>query len=154
MDVYIENVPSTTLDWNDITNIDVDPCFVDADGADDTVGTEDDDLHLRWDSNCINAGDPCVVFDVNERDIDGEPRVMVGRIDMGTDEVGEKQADFTRNGRIGLEDLNIFVQSWLRRPGENDWYILCDLYEDSQIDSVDYSKFAGDWLWRASWYEP
>lgn len=88
--------PCNRLVWGS-GNIDSAPLFVDADGADDTVGTEDDDLHLLWDSNCINTGDPNFTFDANERDIDGEPRVMVGRIDMGADEVGEKQADFTND---------------------------------------------------------
>jgi len=153
-DIYIQYLSSTTLVWDDVNNINVDPCFVDADGADDTVGTEDDDLHLLWDSLCINVGDPSVVFDVNERDIDDEPRVMVGRIDMGADEVGEKQADFTRNGRIDTEDLCVFVQSWLTTPIDIDWYILCDLIEDDQIDLKDYADFAADYLWQASWYEP
>jgi len=109
---------------------------------------------LLWDSNCINAGDPSIVFDVNERDIDDEPRVMVGRIDMGADEVGEKQADFTRNGRIDLEDLGIFVQSWLADPADINRYILCDLIDDEQIDLKDYADLAADYLWQAGWYEP
>jgi predicted outer membrane repeat protein len=146
--------PYIRLVWGDANNIEVDPLFVDADGADDTAGTEDDDLHLLWDSPCINVGDPSFAFDVNDRDIDDEPRVMVGRIDMGADEVGEKQADFTRNGRIDTEDLGVFVQSWLTTPIDIDWYILCDLIEDDQIDLKDYADFAADYLWQASWYEP
>ena len=66
--------------------------------------------------------------------------------------VGEKQADFTRNGIINLEDLIIFVPVWLRRPGQENWYTLCDLYEDEQIDLVDWADFAKDWLWQASWH--
>ncbi|MCA9293199.1 MAG: hypothetical protein KDA20_05240 [Phycisphaerales bacterium] len=38
-------------------NIDADPLFVDADGADNILGTEDDDLHLAPGSPCIDAGD-------------------------------------------------------------------------------------------------
>jgi parallel beta-helix repeat protein/predicted outer membrane repeat protein len=38
-------------------NINADPIFVDADGADDTVGTEDDNLRLLADSPCIDVAD-------------------------------------------------------------------------------------------------
>ncbi len=54
-------------------NIGDDPWFVDADGADDVVGTEDDDVHLLEDSPCIDAGHPAVEY----QDIDGS------RNDMG-----------------------------------------------------------------------
>jgi len=54
-------------------NIGDDPWFVDADGADDVVGTEDDDVHLLEDSPCIDAGHPAVEY----QDVDGS------RNDMG-----------------------------------------------------------------------
>lgn len=38
-------------------NIDADPLFLDADGADDTVGTADDDLRPALTSPCVDAGD-------------------------------------------------------------------------------------------------
>lgn len=132
------------LNWGS-GNIDSDPNFVNASSG---------DCHLRWSSDCINAGNPSFLFNANERDFDGEPRVMVGRIDMGADEVGEKQADFTRNGRIDSEDLGIFVQSWLTSPIDIDWYVLCDLYEDDGINLVDYADFVADYLWEASWHGP
>ena len=56
-----------------VGNIGDDPLFVDADGADDVVGTEDDDVHLLEDSPCIDAGHPAVQY----QDIDGS------RNDMG-----------------------------------------------------------------------
>jgi len=126
-------------------NIDVDPCFVDADN---------DDCHLRWNSACINTGDPTFVAAPDEKDIDGEPRVMGGRVDMGVDEVGEKQADFTRDGVINLEDFSVFSQSWPENVPGGEWYVLCDLYEDEQINALDMAEFVEDWLWRADWYEP
>jgi hypothetical protein len=141
LDVYITDA---MLDWGD-GNIDADPLFADADN---------DDYHLQWDSPCINAGDPNYNAGENERDIDGEPRVMGGRVDMGADEVGEKQADFTRNGIINFEDFVVFSQSWLSSSDDIDWYILCDLYEDDGIDFADFAEFANDWLWQADWYEP
>jgi hypothetical protein len=39
--------------------------------------------HLLPGSPCINAGDPHYVAGPNETDVDGKPRVMSGRIDMG-----------------------------------------------------------------------
>ncbi len=41
------------------------------------------DYHLWPDSPCIDAGDPNYVAGPNETDLDGNPRVIGGRIDMG-----------------------------------------------------------------------
>jgi hypothetical protein len=120
-------------------NIDADPNFVDADN---------NDCHLRWHSPCIDAGDPAYVPQPDETDIDGEPRVTRAQLDMGADEVGQKQADFTRDGAIDALDLKIFVEAWLSSPGDDNWYVLCDLYEDLQIDFSDFTILAGDWLWE------
>ena len=156
-DVYIEE--GSTLDW-DPGNIDADPGFV-GPGYWDDNGTEGDttddfwvdgDYHLRWDSPCINTADPCSADYLDHVDIDAEPRVMIGRIDMGADEVSEKQADFTRNGIINPEDVVIFAQAWLSIPGDESWYVLCDLHEDGQIDLRDLAQFATEWCWQASWY--
>ncbi len=47
---------------------------------------QDYSYHLLPDSPCINAGDP--TFEANgQTDIDGQPRVMAGRVDIGADEV-------------------------------------------------------------------
>ncbi len=51
-----------------------DPAFVDPDGADDAVGTEDDDLRLLPGSPCIDAGDTTVVPSGITTDIEGNPR--------------------------------------------------------------------------------
>lgn len=77
---------------------------------------------------------------------------MVSRVDMGADEVGEKQADFSRNGIIDAEDFIIFIQAWLSIPGQVNWYVLCDLYNDDTIDTLDFAEVSKDWLWQASWY--
>ncbi|MHC4529038.1 MAG: choice-of-anchor Q domain-containing protein [Planctomycetota bacterium] len=75
-------------------NTDADPCFVQV-GYWDPNGTADypwddfwveGDYHLLPNSPCINAGDPNFVSGVNETDIDGQPRVLGGRVDMGADE--------------------------------------------------------------------
>jgi predicted outer membrane repeat protein len=50
-----------------------------------SIGSNDDfgDLHLLVDSPCIDAGDPNYTIEPNETDLDGNPRVIGGRIDMG-----------------------------------------------------------------------
>ncbi|HUW19732.1 MAG TPA: S8 family serine peptidase [Sedimentisphaerales bacterium] len=45
----------------------------------------DEDLHLKSPSLCINTGDPNGDYS-GQTDIDGQPRVLAGRVDMGTDE--------------------------------------------------------------------
>jgi hypothetical protein len=77
--------------WPGEGNIDADPYFVEA-GYWETNGTPDDttddlwvdgDCHLLPGSPCINAGDPDYIAEPNEIDLDGKPRVIAGRIDMG-----------------------------------------------------------------------
>ncbi|MHC4462770.1 MAG: S8 family serine peptidase [Planctomycetota bacterium] len=85
--------------WPGGGNIDADPLFVDAgywaDTNDQNIPAEpndpnavwiDGDYHLLPDSPCINAGDPNHPLDPNETDIDGQPRIIGGRVDMGSDE--------------------------------------------------------------------
>ncbi len=75
----IYNLSSTTsVTYSDIAggyagwgNIDDDPCFVDPNGADNIIGTEDDNLRLSADSNCIDAGDNTAV-PADTADLDGD----------------------------------------------------------------------------------
>jgi hypothetical protein len=55
-----------------------DPCFVDPGVS---------GCRISWDSPCINAGDPGYITGPNDIDMDGEPRVIGNRVDMGADEV-------------------------------------------------------------------
>ena len=64
-------------------NIGDDPLFVDADGQDNVVGTEDDNLRLLPNSPCIDAGNPHFEPGPDETDLDGRPREIGGRVDMG-----------------------------------------------------------------------
>lgn len=72
-------IPDGPLD--DGTNIGDDPLFVDADGADNRRGTDDDDLRLTVGSPCIDAGDSSA--NTLETDLDGNPRIVGDAIDMG-----------------------------------------------------------------------
>jgi len=60
--------------WPGEGNIDIDPLF---------AGPEACDYRLSEGSPSINAGDPTFAPEPNETDLDGRPRVIGGRIDMG-----------------------------------------------------------------------
>jgi hypothetical protein len=60
--------------WIGTGNIDADPYFVDANNG---------NYHLLPYSPCIDTGDPNYVSEPNETDLDGKPRIINGRIDMG-----------------------------------------------------------------------
>ncbi|MHC4084999.1 MAG: choice-of-anchor Q domain-containing protein, partial [Planctomycetota bacterium] len=75
--------------WPGEGNIDADPCFFDP-GYYDAGGVwVDGDYHLLPNSPCIDAGDPNYQYDPNEKDLDGKPRVIGGRIDLGAYEYGQ-----------------------------------------------------------------
>ena len=68
-------------------NITIDPFFIDPDGPDNNPATwQDNEYHIRSDSPCRDAGDPAFVPAENETDIDGQPRIIDGRVDIGADE--------------------------------------------------------------------
>ena len=82
--------------WLGEGNIDVDPCFVSpgcwVNAGDPNIPTQPDDPNAIWvdgnyhllpSSACIDAGDPNYVPEPNEMDLDGNPRVIGNRIDMG-----------------------------------------------------------------------
>jgi hypothetical protein len=81
--------------WEGQGNIDADPCFVDAANG---------DYHLLPHSSCINVGDPAGDHS-GQTDIDGEPRVMAGRVDIGVDEFTFDPATLARLEIIGPEKI-------------------------------------------------
>ena len=90
--------------WSGEGNIKEDPLFVDAANG---------DYHLQLDSPCINAGDPCFVPQPDETDLDGNPRVLSGRVDIGPYEfsgnlrpvadAGADQAISDMSGQVTLD---------------------------------------------------
>lgn len=77
--------------WYGTGNIDADPLFIDADGLDNIVGTEDDNLHLQAGSPCLNAGLNGVTGGLPATDLDGAARIQNGTVDIGVYE-GPRQA--------------------------------------------------------------
>jgi len=102
----------SVLNWG-AGNIETEPGFVDP-GYWDLNGTPDEpwddfwvegDYHLSSDSPCIDAGDPNYAAEPNETDLDDNPRVIHGRIDMGAYELAEPVflLDFLAQDIIDLE---------------------------------------------------
>lgn len=103
LDIDYTIVEGWTGVWGGVGNFDADPMFVDPDGADDVVGTEDDDLRLSPDSPAIDAGDPNFVAVADETDLDGHARVLCGRVDIGAFEFGI--GDFNCDRAVDLTDF-------------------------------------------------
>jgi parallel beta-helix repeat protein len=116
-----------------IGNIGEAPLFVDADGADDVVGTDDDDLRLLPGSPCVDAAaneslpsdlaDLDGDGDVTEPipfDINGNPRIWQGgfspTVDMGAYEYGS--FPFRVIG-VAKEAGGVALLTWNSRPGES-----------------------------------
>ncbi|MHC4211948.1 MAG: hypothetical protein ACYSWP_01120 [Planctomycetota bacterium] len=158
-DIYDDG--SGTVNWGS-GNIDVDPCFADANNG---------DFHLqshagRWDSNskswvkdnvtslCIDAGNPaCTLLD--EPDDANNIRINMGAYG-GTAEASKSPAawsllaDMNNDGLVDYNDLVIFSYYWLE-PG-NCIQITGDLNRNQFVDSFDFALFANDWLARTVWY--
>ena len=78
-----------------------DPLFIDADGDDNTAGTEDDDTRLAAGSPCIDAGDPDFEPFPGETDLDSLPRVVGSVVDIGA---YENQGDIPEDCVIYVDD--------------------------------------------------
>ncbi len=116
--------------WPGTGNVDVDPCFVspgywaDANDPDIIVEPNDPnaiwiegDYHLYPFSLCINAGDPNYLPEPNETDLDGNSRIIAGRIDMGAYESNHIEARLYILPRtINRHSRQKRVWAWLRLP--------------------------------------
>jgi parallel beta-helix repeat protein len=120
--IYNDGTSSATVSYSDVEggwpgteNIDEDPVFIDSNGLDGIPGTGDDEegyVHLRGYSPCINAGDPNGDYS-GQVDIDNQPRVAYGRVDMGADEVFPVAGDFEPDGDVDFADFARIAQNWL-----------------------------------------
>ncbi len=130
-------------------NISEDPRFLATPtaGDDGKWGTADDDygdLHLRYGSPCINAGDPGYVPAVDETDIDGQVRVLYGRVDMGADEfflVGDVNDD----RYVNVGDLQAVIAAWGSSLGGLNWNPKADLDGDLYVTVGDLQLLAANW---------
>jgi hypothetical protein len=139
-------------------NIGDDPLFLDADGLDGIAGTEDDNLRLSVDSNCINTGNNSAVPAGVTTDLDGRPRIVDGDgnltalVDMGAYELNWTYiGDFDNNWTVDLSDLAVFGLAFSSEPGDALWDPNCDISvpADNSIDRRDLDVVTDNWLARA-----
>jgi hypothetical protein len=111
-----------------VGNFSADPLFVSPGSWDLDLDYTPGDYHLKPDSPCINAGDPSYVAEPtdveippgyywpgevdpddyiaksSERDLDGGPRVVGDRVDMGAYEYGSRRTIYVDRDASGAED--------------------------------------------------
>jgi len=145
--------------WPGDGNIDADPCFVDL-GYWHPYKTPNDvnddfwvngNYRLLPNSPCIDAGDLNYSDPNHPNDLDGNPRIVGGRIDMGAYEFPSDYCvhigDFDNSCRVDFKDFAIFALAWLEF-GDSQWISDCDisLPADGIIDEKDLQIFAENWL--------
>ena len=98
-------------------NIDVDPEFIDPNGIDGVIGTEDDNLRLSSGSVCIDAGYNGAVTE--STDLDGLGRIADGDCDLtATVDMGAYEfdwlylGDFAGGCDVDLGDFGVLAESW------------------------------------------
>jgi len=139
---------SGSLNWDANSIIDADPMFVSdpnpgPDGYWDDVNDDFGDLHLHEDSPCIEAGDPCYVPGLNETDMDGQPRVVGCRVDIGTDEF-VYLGDIELDGDVDFADFAAFADYWQETNCGKCG--VADLNGDGIVDIYDLAELAENWL--------
>ena len=167
---YIES--GCTLNWGP-GNIDADPCFIEpgywADANDPNIIAEpndpnavwiDGDYHLLPTSPCINTGDPNYVPGPNETDLDGLPRIIGGRIDMGAYEfnhqpvavAGPNQvvyADHTGLAAVTLDGSASYDDDGQDLTYKWTWTIDGNTFTSKGTDGIvnllDFAAFAKQW---------
>jgi hypothetical protein len=136
-------------------NIDADPLFVDADGADNIIGTEDDNLGLLPDSPCIDTGENSAIPESVVTDVVGNPRIVNNMVDIGAYEFSmEAISDEIKYGG-GSGEPNvpylIYTAEQLNTIGLNE--------EDADkhfklMADIDLSSYQGDSFNRIGFYDP
>jgi hypothetical protein len=173
--IYNDGTSSPTVGFSDVQggwagtgNIDADPLFVDANGPDDIIGTEDDNLRLSPGSPCIDKGNnasvPADTTDLDgdgntteqtPLDLDSRPRFVDGDcnstviVDMGAYEFSYAyMGDFDNQCDVDFRDFAIFAAAWLTEEGQTDYNSICDISQpiDQKIDMLDFEVFAQNWL--------
>jgi hypothetical protein len=138
------------LNWG-LGNIDADPLLIDADGPDDIIGTEDDNLRLFPDSPCIDTANNVAIPIGIETDLDGRDRLADGDcnttiiVDMGAFEFTYAYfGDFDSDCDVDFLDFAIQASFWL--TGE----LLADIAPtpagDGIVDASDLAVLCDNWL--------
>lgn len=100
-----------------------------------------DGYHLKPNSPCINRGDSFADGRANT-DIDGQPRTLYGRVDIGADEVFPIMGDFEPDADIDITDVSVVSSHWLQTgpntPGNID--------ADNIVNLLDLALLAKNWM--------
>ena len=159
MDVNYCCIQNLTGQLGGVGNIGDDPLLVDADGPDDEVGTEDDNLRLSSGSPCIDTADNTAV-PADEYDLDGDgdtaeaipfdldfnARFVDGDndgdedVDMGAYEFQGCPADLDGNGSVGPFDLALVLGFWGPNEGHPS-----DIDGDGVVGPLDLAYVLGNW---------
>ncbi len=102
-------------------NIDMDPMFV-------------DEFHIGLDSPCLDAGDPNYISEPGDTDLDGDNRVINGRVDMGADEV-----PVDTDGDGVLDDDDVCNNTPVDIPVDAAGRPVGDIDLDCDIDLTDFA---------------
>jgi hypothetical protein len=162
---------STTVTYSDVQggytgtgNINADPLFVDPDGPDNIVGTEDDNLRILAGSPCIDAanGNVAPETDISGKSRYDDPNTMntgVGDpnyVDMGAYEFPGTCGDLYHPYPVGdmnydcavdIAEAVIMALAWLSEDGGVGWNPACNLYDaDSVINASDFAVMGLHWL--------
>ncbi len=127
--------------WGGTGNIGAVPGFEDLAGPDGITGTEDDDLTLRVDSPCLDAGDPTYVPGSGETDLYGAPRLVCGTVDMGAVEFGRIIGDLTCDHVITIADFSAW-SGCASDPARAPCVGECCVYDFSADGAINLRDFA------------
>jgi len=164
-DIY--NDGSSSVSWGS-GNINVNPYFVDPNGPDDIIGTEDDNLRLSHDSDCIDAGNnaelPQDTDDLDGDgntvepipwDLDGRARSVDGDgnstkiVDIGAYEFSFSYiGDFDGQFDVDFADFAFLGLTWMKEQGQSGYNPNCDISipADNLIDEKDLGVLSRNWL--------
>ncbi|NNF42830.1 MAG: hypothetical protein HKN62_07255 [Phycisphaerales bacterium] len=134
----IEGVPTVTYSniqggYEGTGNLDVDPDFVSGQGG---------DYHLAAGSPMIDAGDPDFVPAADAVDIDGDPRLVGLRVDIGPDE-RLLAGDVNRDGVVDFLDLLATLAAWGPCPPTGE--CPADVDDDGVVGFLDLLSVLASW---------
>ncbi len=148
--VHYNCLPSLNSGYYSSDNTVGDPLFVDEAGY---------NFHLRYNSPCIDKGDPYGSY-TGKVDIDGEARVNGSYVDIGADEfysctnkdVFPLPPDGP-DGIVNFQDFVVLASAWMFASGNSNFNDAVDFINDDMINRKDLKEFCYCWLYKTANYE-